>query len=288
LGAGVGYPIIFIYLKSKLQMRNVALAIKYLVLAHIIILSQSVMADEIPDRLVIKAGSYIVNSIDTDISVNPQGGLLGSNIKYSKDLGGEDSTTVPRIQGYYRFNDRHRIDFGYYKVDRSGQRTLDAELVIGDEVYPVNAAVSSNLDVSVFKTAYTYSFYHNSKVELGASAGLHLMDYSYLVTNNNATIRTDDDFTAPLPVFGFLVNYNITPAWSFYVRPEIFYIEIEDQYKGSLVDFMFGTEYRVFKHVSFGISVNRMSIDAEVDEPNFRGSINEVYKGLTIYTGIYF
>ncbi len=265
-----------------------ALALKYLILVYAILLTQSVMANEIPDKVSIKIGSYIANSIDTDISVNPAGGPLGSNIKYSKDLGGDDSRTVPRIMGYYRFNDNHRIDFGYYKVDRSGQRVLDAELVIGGETFPVNAGVVSELNVGVFKTTYTYSFYHNSKVELGFSAGLHLMDYDYKVTTVNGTSATDDDFSAPLPVFGFLMHYNITPAWSFYVRPEIFYIEIDDKYKGSLVDLIFGTEYRVFKNVSFGISLNRMSIDAEVDEPNFRGNVNEVYKGLTIYTGIYF
>jgi hypothetical protein len=269
-------------------MQRIGISVCYIALVHTIVFSQPSRADELPDKFAFKLGSYIANSIDTDISVNPQGGLLGTNIKYSKDLGGEDKRTVPWFTGYYRFNDAHRIDFGYYKVDRSGQRTLTADLQIGDETYSATETLVSELNLAVAKAAYTYSFYHNEKVELGVSAGLHVMNYEYKVRSVNTAERTDDSFTAPLPVFGFRMNYNISPAWSSYVRSEIFYIEIDDTYKGSLVDLSFGTEYRLFENVALGIAANRMSIDAEVTEDNFRGNVIDVYKGLTIYAGLYF
>lgn len=72
------------------------------------------------------------------------------------------------------------------------------------------------------------------------------------------------------------------------MRTEIFYIEIDDNFKGSLLDLKAGTEYRAFKNVGVGINLNRMSINAEVDDDDFRGSVNDTYKGLNVYAAFYF
>ena len=66
------------------------------------------------------------------------------------------------------------------------------------------------------------------------------------------------------------------------------YEEIDNNYKGSLLDFRAGTEYRASKSVGVGINLSRMSINAEVDDNNFRGSINDVYTGLNVYAAYYF
>jgi len=243
-------------------------------------------AEEVPDKNVIKVGTYILNSIDTDIRINPTGGSIGTNINYSSDLGGEDKQTTPRLAGYYRFDDTHRIDYGYYKVDRQGLRTLDIDLTIGDETFAGSTSVSSQLNVDIYKFAYTYSFYHNEKVEIGFSAGLHFMDYEFLVNSNNQ--QTYDSFLAPLPVLGFLMNYNITPKWTTYVQSEIFFIEIEKSYRGSLSDLRFGVEYRAIKNVGFGLSINRMTLAADVNENDFKGSTSDVYTGTNLYGIVYF
>lgn len=245
-------------------------------------------AEEFADKGAIKLGGYFITTADTNIRVNPQGGALGTNLNFSKDLGGEDDEAVPRLTGYYRFKNRHRIDYGYYKVDREGNRTLTGEIVIGDVTFPVNTTVITTLNVDVYKLAYTYSFYHNEKVELGISAGLHFMDYEFKAESDDGSLREEADFLAPLPVFGFLMNYNISPAWSAYVHSELFYIELDDTYNGSILDFRLGTEYRVFENVSVGFNINRMSVDADVDDDDFRGSVTDVYKGYHLYAAYYF
>lgn len=250
--------------------------------------STSVMANELPDKFAIKLGAFIANSMDTDISVNPFGGIIGTNINFSRDLGGEDDKQVPRLTGYYRFNEAHRIDYGYYKIDRDGITTLGVDIRVGDVVFPLSSTVITELNAAVYKVGYTYSFYHNEKVELGISAGLHVKEYSYSLVTDDGTLQKRSSFTAPLPIFGFLMNYNITPAWSTFVKSELFFVEIGDRYKGSLVDLSFGTEYRLFENVGLGVSISRLGLNAEIDEPNYRGSISDVYKGFTVYAGVYF
>ena len=74
--------------------------------------------DEAPvafkDKIMLRLGSYIVDRSNTQFTVNTSGtggaGVIGTTIDYAKDLGGEDSATIPRLDAYYRFNDKHRID----------------------------------------------------------------------------------------------------------------------------------------------------------------------------------
>ena len=87
-----------------------------------------------PDQWMIRLGAYVVDSANTQFSVNSDVGL-GTSIDYERDLGGEDGDTIPRIDAYYRFNERHRIDFTAFSVSRKGERTLAIELDIGDEIF---------------------------------------------------------------------------------------------------------------------------------------------------------
>ncbi len=253
-----------------------------------LLLTSTVHAEELPDKAVIRVGGYVVNSADTDIRINPSGSVLGTNINYSRDLGGEDDRSELIVTGYYRFNNHHRLDFGWYNIDRDGYRVLDVDITIGDETFVANSEVVSNLVVDIYKASYTYSFYHNEKVELSVSAGIHFMDYEYLVETTDGAQREQSDFLAPLPVFGFLMNYHITSKWKTYVEAELFYIELENKYEGSWLDFRAGTEYRVIKNLGVGLSLNRFSIDAEVDDDNFRGNVKDVYKGYSFYAAYYF
>ena len=74
-----------------------------------------------PDKYMIRLGSYIVDGSDTTFSVSSDFGGLGTVIDYSRDLGGESRVTIPRIDAYYRFNPRHRIDFTAFSIDRRSE-----------------------------------------------------------------------------------------------------------------------------------------------------------------------
>ena len=64
-----------------------------------------------PDQWMVRVGAYIVDGSNTQFSINSDVGGLGTTIDYQRDLGGEDGDSIPRIDAYYRFNARHRIDF---------------------------------------------------------------------------------------------------------------------------------------------------------------------------------
>ncbi|MGD2053599.1 MAG: hypothetical protein PVG45_05775, partial [Gammaproteobacteria bacterium] len=112
-----------------------------------------------PDKWMLRVGSYFVDGANTQVSINTPSGAVGTTIDFKKDLGGEDSETIPRVDAYYRFNQRHRIDFTAFSIDRTGQRTLSADIKIGEDIYNINETLLSDIEYTLYKVGYNYSFY---------------------------------------------------------------------------------------------------------------------------------
>jgi hypothetical protein len=240
-----------------------------------------------PDRWMIRLGAYVVDGADTQISVNSDVGL-GTSIDYERDLGGDDSDTIPRIDAYYRFNERHRIDFTAFNITRKGERTLALDLTIGDENFSASETINSEIDYTIYKLGYNYSFYHSPKVELSFSAGLNITSYDLKFSDSTGARVETADVSVPLPMFGLRMGYAITPKWNVRYVSEAFFIEIDDALKGALLNYELNTEYRLFSHFALGIGLARIGLDVDVNDDNWRGSVTDGYRGYNVFGTLYF
>jgi len=240
-----------------------------------------------PDKWMIRAGAYIVNDANTKVSVSSSVGV-GAIIDYQKDLGGEDSDTIPRIDAYYRFNARHRIDFTSFSIDRQGERTLTVDLDIGDETFLASETVFSEVKYTLYKVGYGYSFYHSPKTELTLTAGLNITEYDLKFATSDGTTTESAGLTVPLPVVGLRMAYAITPRWNVHYVSEAFFINYEDVFRGAIINFELNTEYRLFKNFALGAGIARIGVDAEVDDDDWRGTVTDSYNGFNVYGALYF
>jgi hypothetical protein len=240
-----------------------------------------------PDKWMVRLGAYIIDRADTTVSVNTDIGI-GTVIDYERDLGGDDSETIPRIDAYYRFNERHRIDFTSFSIDRKGERTLDIDLDIGDENFTASETIRSDIKYTLYRLGYNYSFYHSPKVELSISAGLNITDYELSFQNAAGDKLETAGVTVPLPVFGLRMGYAITPKWSVRYVSEAFFIEFDDTFKGALLNYELNTEYKLFKHFAIGAGIARLAIDAEINDDEWRGQVTDSYRGYTLFGTFYF
>jgi len=242
-----------------------------------------------PDKYMLRLGAYYVDGSDTQFSVSSPVGGIGTVIDYQRDLGGENRDTIPRIDAYYRFNDRHRIDFTAFSIDRKGSRTLTIdEITIGGETYSFNETLNSDIKYTLYKLGYGYSFYHSPKVELTFTAGLNITSYDLSFSDTTGGKAEAAGFTAPLPMFGLRMGYAITPKWSVQYVAEAFFIELEDKLKGSLVNYELKTEYKLFKHFAIGAGVARMGTNVEVNDDGWTGQVSDSYRGYTLFGTLYF
>jgi len=240
-----------------------------------------------PDSWMIRLGAYIVDGSDTQFSVSTSG--LGSVIDYNRDLGGDTRVTIPRIDAYYRFNPRHRIDFTSFSIDRKGTRTLAIEppIVINGEDFS-GGTLNSDIKYTLYKLGYAYSFYHNSQVELSLSAGLNFTTYDLRFANTLVGKVETAGFTAPLPMFGLHIGYAITPKWSFHYLAESFLVDFDNTVKGALLNYELTTEYRLFKNFAIGAGLARIGMAVMVNDPDYLGKVSDSYRGYTLFGTFYF
>ena len=116
---------------------------------------------------------------------------IGTSIDWERDLAGETSMTVPRIDGYYRFAPKHRVDFSWGKIERNGTIATQRDIDFGNVLYPIGTSLTSQLDTETAKLAYTYSFYRNNEIETSISAGLHVTQIENVAAGQRARGRRE-------------------------------------------------------------------------------------------------
>ena len=218
---------------------------------------------------------------DTQIGVSGDS-TSGTSVDLEKDLGLDTSDTVFRIDGYYRFNDKHRIDFSAFDLSRTSNKVIDTEIDWNGNIYPVNTTVNGKFDLNIYKLAYTWSFMRRDKGYLGLTGGLYVADIGTRLSATGIGDRDGGSITAPLPVVGLRGEYQMSDKWTFRASAEFFGLEYE-QFDGSLTDLYAGIDYQLFDHAAIGLGVNSVTIDVGIEDNGLNGNLDWRYDGGLIF-----
>jgi hypothetical protein len=249
-------------------------------LAVCLVASTDLAAEPDSARGGIALGVFITDR-DTNARLNSDTLGLGTLIDAEDDLGLDSSSTVARLDGYYRFQPRHRIDFAIFDLSRSATATIDEAIQFGDEIFDINSTISAEFDLTIYKVAYTYSLLMRDDGYLGVTGGLYTLDTGISLRESNTGQFEAGDFTAPLPVVGLRGNYEVTPRLMLRSSAELFAIEY-DNVDGSLVDFYIGLDYYFRDKFALGLGYNRVSMDVDADSSDFNGSLDWSYDGVLL------
>ena len=255
-----------------------------------LLLTTSLMA-EVKEKWKINVGTMYVSKFETELQWNRKGLPVGAKINTKDQLGLENETAVFRLDGYYRFTDTQKIEFSYFGVNSDSNRELDTEIEIDGNVIPAGARFKSYFDMKIYKLNYAYSFYHNDKVELALTAGLHVtqIDVGYRAHIFVGNHQSQDDpkgstsITAPLPVVGFEGQYSIIPKKLFInYEANYFYLTIDD-FAGAITSTSLKMEYRFYENYGLGVGYNINNIAVEKDDGKTKIDINNRLSGAVIY-----
>ena len=249
------------------------------------------------NKLMIRGGWAYVFGATADVSVGGPVLGVGANVDFTRTLGGDESTDAFRLDGLYRFNDRHAVGLSWYRVGLGGEKILNQQIQIRDQIVAAGAATQSSLSFNVYRLFYNYSFYRNDKVELGFSPGLYIAQTKFnfagqgtitqpggVPTPGSSTV-VNEQVTLPLPSIGFLANYNITPKLQFQSRFDFFYLAV-NEYTGSMFEIYLGLEYRLHQHFAMGAAYDRLTTDLSGsgdDGFNINFGYNLAYVYATVY-----
>ncbi len=259
---------------------------KILLVVIIMFAASQLQAEETsPDAFQLRVGGYLLAGQNTDIGVSKKGASVGINLQDLFNM--ETTTQVFRLDGYYRFTPKHAVEFSWYKINSSSQTDADINFTWDDQNISALGSLSTYFDTDIYKVNYVYSFYHNEKVELGLSAGLHITTLGVGFSGNYETNGTADNsgedvrVTAPLPVVGFRLKYNILPELSVKYAVDYFFLTF-DNTTGTLTDSLLTVNYRITRHFGMGIGINstRMRLETDAGEDSRLNVSHDVAGGL--------
>ncbi len=242
--------------------------------------------EPLPDKFKIEVGEFFVTRAQTTLSLAATAGIFaaGTLLNFEEDLGLSSRESVPRIDGYYRFGKRSRMDFSYFNIKRSGIATTgDDPIDFGDITIPPNTPlVQSFFNEEVYKATYGLSFYNVPKAEFGLSAGLFIAKIGVGMTAPTIDVSDSAKGTAPLPVVGAYLRYKISRRWSFAAKGDFFYLVVGD-YEGNLTDLRLNLEHQTWKNVGFGFGFNGIQTSLKATDGDLTGSFDNTISGFQAY-----
>ncbi|HEX5217977.1 MAG TPA: hypothetical protein VFZ59_00280 [Verrucomicrobiae bacterium] len=223
-------------------------------------------------------------------------GIEGANnqsINAEDTLGLDSSLTVFQIGGMYRPGEsrRNQIEFSYAGYHRDGSAVLTREIEIEGITYPVGANVESVLNFDIISATYSYAFVQTERARVALGLGAYIMPLRYdlnIETTGGNTFIEGADTTLPLPVIAVRGEFLLFRSLFLNTSVDGMYAEISD-FRGALVDFNIGLEYRPWKCVGFGVGYNYfyggLEGEGSSDYPgvDFVGSVTIRYSGLLLY-----
>jgi hypothetical protein len=240
---------------------------------------------KIPNTLTLKVGGYLVAKQNTELLAQRNG--VGGTLDIQDLFDMKEDTNVFRVDILYKFNSAHSIDFSYYSLKNSNKKLIPGEIE-WDGYTLYDPELEAQFDTDIYKFDYIYSAYKTNKLDLSFRLGLHVTGLTtglYGTTQSSEgeiTFGKNDEikFTAPLPVLGFGLRYEIIPSTHLNYTVDYFYLEF-DGYKGSMVDSLISLEYKYNRYFGAGIGINATNtkVDTTVEDTYFRVR-NEVLGGL--------
>jgi hypothetical protein len=248
-------------------------------------------AEDAPNLLTnpfyVALGTYIVDT-DTEVSLNGSSSE-GSRVDWENTFGSGDVTRF-RLDGQWRFADRHKARFMWFDSSRDSSRTLDEEIDWGDETFPVNVRTRAEFSFSVYELAYEYAFLRRDNYEVSGSFGLHYTELDLTLSAKAETsggvlqgdIKESGSVGAPLPAIGLRGLWAL--PYNFWIDAQAQYFALSiDEYDGSLTDLRLMVNWQPKTWLGIGIGYNQFTIDVDVEKDRFDGSLDWTYEGPMIF-----
>jgi hypothetical protein len=238
-------------------------------------------------------GGFFV-STDTDMRLDGQASLTGTDIDWEHDLDLQDKDRF-RADAFWRFADNHKVRFMYFENNRSSTKTLSRQVDYGDVSFPVNATVEAELNTQIIELAYEYAFLKRDTIELSGSIGIHNVNMSAALRGSitagnsgaSAQAKEEGSLKGPLPVLGLHVLWNM--GGHFYLEGLTQYFQVQSGgIDGRLTDNKIGVTWFPAKQVGVGVGYNQFITTVDVDKNAFDGRLRMSYGGALAYLTVGF
>lgn len=252
------------------------------VLAPGLAVAQAPQRDPLNGKFGFRIGAQAFTTVSTTIRIDSATLGLGTEFNFEDETGLEEEVTVARLDGLYRFTDRHGVTFSYFDISRTGSRTLSIDIDWGEETFMATETVQSKWDQEIFQVSYSYTFLRRPNATMGAGVGLHVMDFNTSLRTVNGTRARSNSVTAPLPVIGLKGQYRFSDKWRFVGSLDVFSLNF-DEYDGNFTDLLLSVEYDAWDRFGIGFGLNDFGLDVSSGDADLTGTIDIEFESFIFY-----
>lgn len=229
-------------------------------------------------------------SSSTSLQVNSSSGVIGTPINAEKDFGLDNSNLEPKFTATVRAGERHRLNFDYFTLDRTGHATSGgAPVIFRDVVLQPGDPLDSHLSLRTLGISYGYSFIHREKFEIAATIGVNDIDVSsrIRVTTQMRHLDQTKDQAGPFPTLGLDATYVVSKRFYFDARAQYMKVSVT-QLVGSLGIYEIDALYRLRPNIAFALGYTAVKADLVSYRPRDGGYVNFSAKGPQAFVRISF
>jgi hypothetical protein len=232
------------------------------------------------DRFNFELGGLYLES-KTSALLTTAGGGGGVGIDFEDILGLEDRSLTEIVGFMWRFAERWRLEFEYFRLNRQANRTLQWEIKWGGVTFPIGTNVDSTFNFYDARVGAGYSFYKTRDKELGAGLGLHVSGIKASI-ESGVTGSESGKVLAPLPTLNLYGNFALTDEWALRFRVDWLSLRYEE-YGGSLTSTALDVLYQPFRHVGFGLGLRNYHLKADFANSDWHGRAEMHFTGPTAF-----
>lgn len=244
-------------------------------------------------RFAISGGAFDSSTKD-EIGVEGEIGDAGDAdhaIDVAATIGLPKSKTALTAELDWTFADRHSLELRYSSLERRGSRRLIEEVEIGGRVFPIGADGTVSLTTTSLEAAYTYWVVRREHVGFGATIGLVELSVDAAAsatasipgTSVTVTESANASTDLPVPMIGLAVKGQPGNRVVLYARGRFLPSVKVGRYDGEAGSFSVGTDVYLTRWFALGASYDGTYYRADVDDPEWRGSVDLETQGFRLY-----
>lgn len=243
-------------------------------------LAAAAQAAEGDDRFTLRLGA---------MNVDAYGELRGSTVfegdalRFSEDFDFGSKEWVPRVDGVFRFGERNRLIFDYFRYDKSRTATLGEDLSYDDTTIPAGSFARGEVEFQLASLVYDFAVIDGERSSLGLQVGAEWarLKGSVHAESGEDRYRDSESETGYAPVVG--VRFTTRPAdrWLFTVQGQYLDADWGDfgDYEGSITRANALLEYRFTPRFGAFVGYDWFKLDVERTGSDGLLGLDQRFKG---------
>jgi hypothetical protein len=220
-----------------------------------------------------------------DISVGGPG-TTGTEYRAERE-GTPENDTVLRLEGSYRFFDRHRIRLMYLQSDREGSALSDHDITFRDTTVPLGTRVETGVKLKQAELNYLYSFWKNDDTEVAFLFGIHATKVETFLNAPSLNITKSAAVTGPLPMIGLSATKRLADKWE--LQGDVYGMKAKvNDVDGNSIAYRFAARYFFTPTFGAGVAWSGIRTRVNLTKSDWEGNLRTGNSGGELFLTVRF